>query len=81
VKTRAPYDRHPEQSAAESKDPADELNVMLRDSWTSLGMTANLSAPHLIFWLEVSLDVVSLELGIYEILLAGETRAVLLFVV
>jgi hypothetical protein len=54
---------------------------MLRDSWTSLGMTANLSAPHLIFWLEVSLDVVSFELGIYEILLAGETRAVLLFVV
>jgi hypothetical protein len=31
--------------------------------------------------LEVSLDVVSLELGIYEIVLAGETGAVFLFVV
>jgi hypothetical protein len=31
--------------------------------------------------LEVSLDVVSLGFGIYEIVLAGETRAVFLFVV
>ena len=44
-------------------------------------MTAHLSAPHLIFWLEVSLDVVSLEFGIYEIFLAGETGTVFLFVV
>ncbi len=34
-----------------------------------------------ILLLEVSLDVVSLEFGIYEIVLAGETGTILLFVV
>ncbi len=34
-----------------------------------------------IFGLEVSLDIVSLEFGPYEILLAGETRTILILVV
>ncbi|PYK18501.1 MAG: hypothetical protein DME53_13875 [Verrucomicrobia bacterium] len=29
-KTEASHDRHPERSAAESKDPADQVNVTLR---------------------------------------------------
>ena len=33
------------------------------------------------FWLEVSLDIVSLEFGPYEILLAGETGTILVLVV
>jgi hypothetical protein len=41
-KTEVPQYRHPERSAAESKDPGEELKVMQRDSSTSLGMTANL---------------------------------------
>jgi hypothetical protein len=32
-------ERHPERSAAESKDPVAVSSVMLRDSSTSLGMT------------------------------------------
>jgi hypothetical protein len=39
-KSEAPKWRHPERSLAKSKDPLKELNVMLRDSSTSLGMTA-----------------------------------------
>jgi len=40
-----------------------------------------LSATDGILALEVSVDVVSLEFGIYEILLAGETGAIVVFVV
>src|SRR5919198_311434 len=37
---------HPERSAAESKDPAEILKVLHRDSSTSLGMTENMFRTH-----------------------------------
>ena len=80
--TKAPHNGYPERSEAESKDPADELNVnatAFLDFARNDGAFERLSLD--ILGLRISLDVVSLELGIHEIFLAGETGAVFLFVV
>ena len=46
-----------------------------------LSITKQRGKPKRIFGLEVSQDIVSLEFGIYEIVLAGETGAILVLMV
>jgi hypothetical protein len=47
IKTKVRPNRRHERSAAQPRHPMDELKAIQRDSSTSLGMTANLSAWNL----------------------------------